>query len=62
VRTLFDVPLRVRLPKDREHATVVASDGTRAPLAVVREDGAHVVRLSSLGVYSIVVFHDGQLP
>jgi len=62
VRTLSDVPLRVRLPKDREHATVVASDGTRTAVDVVREDGAHVVRLASLGVYSIVVFHDGELP
>jgi hypothetical protein len=61
VRALTDVPLRVRLPKDREHATVVASDGTRTPLEVVREEGAHVVRLDSLGVYAIVVFHDGDL-
>ncbi|WP_433288628.1 hypothetical protein [Micromonospora sp. CA-244673] len=60
VRTLTDVPLRVRLPKDRQHATVVASDGTRTPLEVVREKGAHVVRLDSLGVYAIVVFHDGE--
>src|SRR5581483_9802770 len=42
VRALTDVPLRVRLPKDRGHATVVASDGTRTPLEVVREEGAHV--------------------
>ncbi|GAA4572377.1 hypothetical protein GCM10023176_35190 [Micromonospora coerulea] len=62
VRALTDVPLRVRLPKDREHATVVASDGTRTPLQVVREESAHVVRLDSLGVYAIVVFHDGELP
>ena len=61
VRALTDVPLRVRLPEDREHATVVASDGTRTPLEVVREEGAHVVRLDSLGVYAIVVFHDGEL-
>jgi hypothetical protein len=61
VRALTDVPLRVRLPEDREHATVVASDGTRTPLKVVHEDGAHVVRLGSLGVYAIVVFHDGEL-
>ncbi|GAA0401941.1 hypothetical protein GCM10009530_62270 [Microbispora corallina] len=62
VRALTDVPLRVRLPEAREHATVVASDGTRTPLKPVREDGAHVVRLDSLGVYAIVVFHDGELP
>jgi hypothetical protein len=62
VRTLTDVPISVRLPKDREHATVVASDGTRTPLRVDREDGAHGVRLERLGVYAIVVFHDGDLP
>jgi hypothetical protein len=60
VRALTDVPLRVRLPEDREHATAVASDGTRTPLEVTREEGAHVVRLGSLGVYAIVVFHDGE--
>jgi hypothetical protein len=62
VRALTDVPLRVRLPEVRKHATAVASDGTRTPLEVAREDGAHVVRLGSLGVYAIVVFHDGELP
>jgi hypothetical protein len=61
VRALTDVPLRVRLPEEREHATVVASDGKRTPLEVVHEDGVHVVRLDSLGVYSIVVFHEGEL-
>jgi hypothetical protein len=61
VRVLTDVPLRVRLPKDREHATAVASDGSRSPLELAHEDGAHVVRLPLLGVYSIVVFHDGEL-
>ncbi|TDE59706.1 hypothetical protein E1295_02110 [Nonomuraea mesophila] len=62
VRVLTEVPLRVRLPEARERATMVASDGTRTPLEVAREDGAHVVRLGSLGVYTIVVFHDGELP
>ncbi|NBE93898.1 MULTISPECIES: hypothetical protein [unclassified Nonomuraea] len=62
VRVLTDVPLRVRLPEARERATVVASDGTRTPLEPAREDGAHVVRLGSLGVYTIVVFHEGELP
>ncbi|WP_051548556.1 hypothetical protein [Nocardioides sp. URHA0032] len=62
VRTLTDIPLRVRLPEDRERATVVASDGSRTPLELGREDGAHLVCLASLGVYSIVVFHDGELP
>lgn len=62
VRAHTDVPLRVRLPEGRQHATMVASGGTRRPLEVVHEDGTHVVRLDTLGVYTIVVFHDGELP
>jgi hypothetical protein len=61
VREVPDVRLRVRLPKDRERATVVASDGSRTVLDLQHEDGAHTVTLDSLGVYSIVVFHDGDL-
>ena len=61
VRTVPDVPLRVSLPKDKERATVVTSDGTRTSLELTREDGVHAVTLDSLGVYSIVVFHDGDL-
>ncbi|PZF82496.1 hypothetical protein [Jiangella anatolica] len=61
VRTLADVPLRVRLPKAKQYATVVASDGSRTPLQVTREDGVHGVVLDRLGVYAIVVFHDGEL-
>lgn len=62
VRTLTDVPLRVRLPKGKERATAVASDGSRTALEVTREDDVHGVRLDALGVYTIVVFHDGDLP
>ena len=61
VRPVSDVPLRVRLPKDKERATVVSPDGTRAPLALACEDGVHSVTLDRLGVYAIVVFHDGDL-
>ncbi len=62
MRVLADVPRRCRPPKDRGRATAVAGDGSRTPLDVSREHGAHVVRLDRLGVYSIVVFHDGDLP
>jgi hypothetical protein len=61
VRVVPDVRLRVRLPKEKEHATLVASDGRQAPLDVQRGDGVHAVTVDSLGVYSIVVFHDGEL-
>ena len=61
-QTLADVDLRVRLPKDRLQATLVTPDGARTTLAVERDGDAHLVRLASLGVYGIVVFHDGDLP
>ena len=61
VRPVSDVPLRVRLPKAKERATAVASDGTPTPLHLARDDDVHAVTLDSLGVYSIVVFHDGDL-
>jgi hypothetical protein len=62
VRTVPDVPLCVRLPKDKEAATLVTTDGRRTPLPLTAEDGAHRVTLPSLELYSIVVFHDGELP
>jgi hypothetical protein len=61
VRAVCDVPLRVRLPKEMGRATAVTSDGTRTALDLSVADGVHTVRLESLGVYSIVVFHDGDL-
>jgi hypothetical protein len=61
VRAVTDVRLGVRLPKDKEHATAVASDGTRVELELRVDAGVHTVTLERLGVYSIVVFHDGEL-
>jgi hypothetical protein len=60
VRPLPGVPLRVSLPKAKESATLVTPDGRRTPLDLVREDGVHAVT-ADLGLYSIVVFHDGEL-
>lgn len=62
VRPVADVTLRVRLPKDKQRATLVTPDGRRTPLDLVREDDRHLVRIESLGLYSIVVLHDGELP
>ncbi|QIG43337.1 hypothetical protein G5V58_11685 [Nocardioides anomalus] len=62
VRPVPDVPLTVRLPKDAQHATLVTTDGARAPLELDAEDGLHRVTLPELGLYSIVVLHDGDLP
>ncbi|WP_162529848.1 hypothetical protein [Nocardioides caldifontis] len=61
VRPVTGVPLRVRLPKDKERATMVTPDGRRTPLDVVVEDGVHRLHVESLGVYTIVVLHDGEL-
>jgi hypothetical protein len=61
VRALPDVPLTVRLPKDKERATLVTTDGDRTSLALERSDTAHTVTVPSLELYSIVVFHDGEL-
>jgi hypothetical protein len=61
VRTLTDVPLRARLPEPRERATLIANDGSRTILEVARDGGAHAVRVPSLGLHAIVVFHDGEL-
>jgi hypothetical protein len=61
VRVIPDVPVRVRLPKDKERATLVTSDGVRTALELSREGAVHQVVVQRLGVYSIVVFHDGDL-
>jgi hypothetical protein len=61
VRAVTDVRLGVRLPKHKENATAVASDGTRVALDLRIEAGVHTVTLDRLGVYAIVVFHDGEL-
>jgi hypothetical protein len=61
VRAVTDVRLGVRLPKDKQRATAVSSDGARADLDLRVEAGVHTVTLDSLGVYSIVVFHDDEL-
>ena len=36
--------------------------GGGSPLALACHDGVHTVRLDRLGVYSVVVLHDGDLP
>jgi hypothetical protein len=61
VRAVPDAPLRVSLPQGKEHATLVTSDGRRTALDLAREDTVHTVTVDSLGIYSIVVFHDGKL-
>jgi hypothetical protein len=61
VRAVPDVPLRVSLPRGMERATLVTSDSRRTALELAREDTVHTVTVDSLGVYSIVVFHEGEL-
>jgi len=52
----------VRLPKDKERATLVTPDDRHTALELRRDDGVHELAVDSLGIYSIVVFHDGELP
>ena len=62
VRPALDVPLRIRLPKTKERATVVTMDGHRTPLRLIHDEDMHMVRVESIGVHAIVVLHDGELP
>jgi hypothetical protein len=62
VRAAVDVPVSVRLPSPREHATLISSDGTRMTLELSRSDCEHAVVVPRLGVYTILVLHDGELP
>jgi hypothetical protein len=61
VRAIPDVSIRVRLPEEKERATMITPDGVHTALSVVREGTRHSVAIESVGVYSIVVFHDADL-
>lgn len=61
VRPARDTRLAVRLPEGRARATSVSPDGGTRELAVSIEEGRHEVVVPSLGVYTIVVFHDDDL-
>ncbi len=62
VPTAVDVPVSVRLPTPCEHATLISSDDTRTTLELSRSDCDHAVVVPRLGVYTILVLHDGELP
>jgi hypothetical protein len=62
VPTAVGVPFSVRLPSPRGHATLISSDGTRTTLELSRTDCDHAVVIPGLGVYAILVLHDGDLP
>jgi hypothetical protein len=61
VRTLEDVEISVRIPDEKGQATLVTSDGEHRELELRHDSrGRHVVSVDRVGVYSIVVLHDGQ--
>ena len=60
VAVLPGVELAVELDQPRRHATAISATGGRWELEV-ESDGAHQrVRLPELGLYTVVVFHDGS--
>ncbi len=54
-----DVELLVELDRHWSHATALAADGRRWQLDVHAEEGSLAARLPVLGLYTIVVLHDG---
>jgi len=54
-----DVELAVELDDPRSYATAVAADGRVWTLDVKADGSTHAVRVPVLGVYTIVVLHDG---
>jgi len=54
------VDLTVSLPGDASHATLLTHDGWVTELEVTGAGGRRSVELPELGVYSVVVFHDGS--
>jgi hypothetical protein len=59
VPTRSAVGLSVRLPVPARCATVLTADGKRAELEVDVRGDDHLVTLPELGLYTIVVLHDG---
>jgi hypothetical protein len=60
VRTLTGAEVSVRIPVARQHATLVTSVGERQQLELRHDDGRHVVAVEQVGVYAILVLHDGE--
>ena len=61
VRAARDVRIQITLPEPRSRATLVASDGRKSQLDLEMRRGDHVFRVDELGVYTIVVLHDGDV-
>jgi hypothetical protein len=67
VRAIDDVDLSLSLPTAKKQATAIASDGSRVELALKTDEAPaagtlHTLTLPRVGVYTIVVFHDDDLP
>lgn len=60
VRAVEDLNLAVRLSGTWSQATAYGADGRVWPLDVHSDGIAHMVRLPLLGLYTIVVFHEGD--
>jgi hypothetical protein len=60
VRTVSDVEVAVRLDRPRRHAAVVTPEGGWRDVGLRHEGDVHVVPVGDLGVYTVLVLHDGQ--
>jgi hypothetical protein len=60
VRTVPDADVTVRLDRPRRHAAVVTPAGGWRDVELRHEGDVHVVPVGDLGVYTVVVLHDGQ--
>ena len=60
VRTVPDVEVTVRLDRPRRHAAVVTPEGGWRDVELRHEGDVHVLPVGDLGVYTVVVLHDGQ--
>ena len=60
VRMVRDVEVAVRLDAPRRYASVVTPSGGWRDVELRHEGTDHVVSLDELGVYAVLVLHDGQ--
>jgi hypothetical protein len=60
VRTVPGAEVTVRLDRPRRHAAVVTPGGGWRDVELRNEGNVHVVPVGDLGVYTVVVLHDGR--
>ncbi|NED95870.1 hypothetical protein G1H11_11160 [Phytoactinopolyspora alkaliphila] len=56
----FDVDLIIRLPKQATHATLVRPGSANVELTCVPKQGGVLLHIDEIGLYGVVVLHDGR--